>query len=83
MHQDLYTIWLIAQEQIQHRIQEKERERLARLAIAGRPAKVRLHHRVLAWIGCLLVAWGQRLWERYALIACATNCKSQPTTSER
>ena len=83
MLRDLYTTQLIAQEQIQHHIQEKEKERLARLAIASRPARARLYHRALARIGCLLVAWGQRLWARHALIACATDCRSQPTTGER
>jgi hypothetical protein len=82
MHRDPYTTWLIAQEQIQCFRQEKEKERLAQLAIASRPAKARLHRRVLAWIGRLLVAWGQRLRKRYALTSCITDCRPQPSNSE-
>lgn len=83
MQQNLYTASLVAQEEIQEQLRDAEQERLARLATAGQPKKARLYDRILSWISCLLVAWGQRLRTRHARITCATDCRSQPTIGER
>ena len=47
------------------RLREAERYRLVRRVMAGHPRPRRPYYRAFAWLGQRLVAWGDRLQERY------------------
>jgi hypothetical protein len=65
MFPDLYTVARVREEQIVEWLREAERDRLARLALAGRKRGAGPVCRVLAFMGRQMVAWGVRLQERY------------------
>lgn len=46
-----------------------ERDRLIRQARARHDREDGLHRQALTWLGCRLVAWGQRLQGRYDPVA--------------
>jgi len=66
MFPDLYTIGRVREEQVKEWLREVERDRLARLALAGRK-RGRPLCRMLAGLGRRMVAWGVRLQERYGV----------------
>ena len=68
MFPDLYTIRRVREEQTQEWLREVERDRLARLALAGRKAEGGVLCRVLAGLGRWMVARGSRLQERYGVV---------------
>jgi hypothetical protein len=67
MFPDLYTIRRVREGQVKEWLREAERDRLARLALAGRQGSGRFHCRMLAGLGRWMVAWGVRLQERYGV----------------
>lgn len=67
MFPDLYTIRRVREEQTRELLREVERERLARLALAGRTRGAPILCRTLAGLGGRMVAWGSRLQERYGV----------------
>ena len=67
MFPDLYTIRRVREAQTQEWLREVERDRLARLALAGRQGERRFLCRVLAGLGGRMVAWGSRLQQRYGV----------------
>ena len=67
-------------------LREAERYRLVRQVLAERGTRDRAWVRALAWLGRRLVAWGQRLQERYGAAAAAVHpaaCQCQPTLVNR
>jgi hypothetical protein len=67
MFPDLYTVGRVREEQVKGWLREVERDRLARLAQAGRRRGMGPLCRVLAGLGRRMVAWGVRLQERYGV----------------
>ena len=60
--------WLdivVLQDRREDLLREAEKERLARLALAGRARRARLYCRVLSRLGHFLINWGWRLQARY------------------
>jgi hypothetical protein len=67
-------------------LREAERYRLVRQVLAERRPRDRAWVRALAWLGRRLVAWGQRLQERYGAAAAAVHpvvSHCQPTLANR
>jgi hypothetical protein len=68
MFPDDYTIRMVRQEQVKDWLRDLERERLVRLALAGRDRRARFYCQVLASLGRQMVTWGRRLQERYGAV---------------
>ena len=68
MFSDGYLTWLVCRRDIRDRLREAERDRLVRRVLAGHRTGDRFLVRALAWLGRYLVAWGQRLQERYGVV---------------
>jgi len=65
-------------------LREAERYRLVHQVLAERGTRDRAWVRALAWLGQRLVAWGQRLQERYGAAAAAVHpAACQPTLANR
>jgi hypothetical protein len=63
-----YIAYLVCLERNKDMLREAQRERLARLALAGRERHDRFFCWALTWLGHRLVAWGQSLQERYSAV---------------
>lgn len=62
---------LVQRERYQDLLREAERHRLVRRALAGRQRPHRFFCQAMSWLGRRMVAWGQRLQERYGTAATA------------
>ena len=72
---------LLAQEErFRDLVREVERDRLWRLAEAGRESADSLRRRALAWLGQQLILWGYRLQRRYGAGRSEIGRQSQPQT---
>jgi hypothetical protein len=60
-------VHLLALERNRDLLREAQRDRLVRLALAGRKSPEPLFLRALAWLGCRLIIWGQNLQKRGGL----------------
>ena len=81
-----WNLVIAQRERQQELLREAERYRLVRQALAERGTRDRAWVRVLAWLGRRLVAWGQRLQERYGAAAAPVHpaaCQCQPTPANR
>jgi hypothetical protein len=65
---DDYTALLVGRDRSADRLREAQRDRLARLALAGHRRHDRFYCRALTWLGSRLIAWGWRLQERYRVV---------------
>ncbi len=81
-----WNLVIAARERHKELLGEAERHRIVRQALAERGTRDRAWVRALAWLGQRLVAWGQRLQERYGAAAAAVHpapCQCQPTLANR
>jgi hypothetical protein len=63
-----YIAYLVCLERNKDMLREVQRERLARLALAGRERHDRFFGWALSWLGHRLIAWGQSLQGRYGTV---------------
>ena len=79
-----WNLVIAQQERHKDLLREAERYRLVRQVLAERGRGDRAWYRALAWLGRRLVAWGQRLQERYGAAAAAVHPSvCQPTLANR
>lgn len=64
--------YLVKREYYKDQAREIQREQFARKLLAGRQRGNRFYSGALNWVGCLLVAWGRSLQERYSTAASAS-----------
>jgi hypothetical protein len=82
-----WNLVIAGRERHKELLREAERYRLVCQVLAERGTRDRGGwYRALAWLGRRLVAWGQRLQERYGAAAAAVHpaaCQCQPTLANR
>ena len=66
---NLRLIELLIEQHKKDMARKVERDRLIRQARARHDREDSLHRQALAWLGCRLIAWGQRLQGRYDPVA--------------
>jgi hypothetical protein len=84
----MFGCYLVIAQRERHKelLGQAERYRLVLQVLAERGTRDRAWVRALAWLGQRLVAWGQRLQERYGAAAAAVHpavSHCQPTLANR